>query len=275
MRLPGIVTHKSEIITKIYGGDPIDLEEVFEKTKRWASALAPYVRRTEDIIGDALADGKNIIMEGAQGALLDLDHGTYPYVTSSNPTVGGTLTGSGLGPRSFGGVAGVFKAYCTRVGSGPFPTELEDETGEEIRQKAGEFGATTGRPRRCGWFDAVAGRYSVRVNGFDSMIVTRLDILDGFESLKVCVAYELDGQEIDRFPVDAVLLDKCKPVYEEIPGWTGSTSGLTDPADLPDGARAYVRRLEELLDIPASIISTGPRREETMMLRPFFNDAAA
>ena len=275
MRLPDIVAHNSEIITKIYGGEPIDLEEVYEKSKRWASALAPYVCRTEDIIGDALAEGKNVIMEGAQGALLDLDHGTYPYVTSSNPTVGGTLTGTGVGPRSFGGVAGVFKAYCTRVGSGPFPTELDDATGEEIREKAGEFGATTGRPRRCGWFDAVAGRYSVRVNGFDSMIITRLDILDGFESIKVCVAYELDGKELDRFPVDAVLLDKCRPIYEEVPGWTGSTSGLTDATDLPEGAWVFVRRLEELLGIPASIISTGPRREEAILLRPFFDGSAA
>ncbi len=267
-RLPEIVSFKNEVITKVYGGEAVDVDEVFQKTKRWAAALGPHIIRSEDVIAEALRNGENVIMEGAQGALLDLDHGTYPYVTSSNPTVGGTLTGTGIGPRSFGGVAGVFKAYCTRVGAGPFPTELEDETGELIRDKAGEFGATTGRPRRCGWFDAVAGRYSVRVNGFDSMIITRLDILDGFKSIKVCTAYELDGKQIDRFPIDPVLLDRCKPVYEEIPGWQGSSSGLTDAGKLPSGAHAFVQRLEQLLGIPASIISTGPRREEAIVLRP-------
>ena len=268
LRMPQIVDFKNELITKVYGGSPIDIEEIFEKTSRWAEALAPYIVRSEDIIAGALESGENVIMEGAQGALLDIDHGTYPYVTSSNPTVGGTLTGTGAGPRSFGGVTGVFKAYCTRVGSGPFPTELEDETGELIRNKAGEFGATTGRPRRCGWFDAVAGRYSVRVNGFDSMIITRLDILDGFDSIKVCTAYELDDKEIDRFPVDSVLLDRCRPIYEEVPGWQGSSAGLTQASQLPPGAMAFVRRLEELLGIPASIISTGPKREEAIVLRP-------
>ena len=268
LRLPDIVHFKNEVITKIYGGTPVSLDEVFAKANRWASELAPYIRPAEDIVSEALSGGENVILEGAQGSLLDLDHGTYPFVTSSNPTVGGALTGLGIGPRSFGGVAGVYKAYCTRVGSGPFPTELKDATGEMIRQKAKEFGTTTGRARRVGWFDSVAGRYSARVNGFDSMIVTRLDILDGFESIKVCVAYELDGQRTERFPIDAVLLDRCKPVYEEVPGWKGTTSGLTDPEQLPRGARDYINRLEELLGIPTSLISTGPRREETVVIRP-------
>lgn len=268
LRLPDIVHFKNEVITKIYGGTPVSLDEVFAKANRWASELAPYIRPAEDIVSGALSGGENVILEGAQGSLLDLDHGTYPFVTSSNPTVGGALTGLGIGPRSFGGVAGVYKAYCTRVGSGPFPTELKDATGEMIRQKAKEFGTTTGRARRVGWFDSVAGRYSARVNGFDSMIVTRLDILDGFESIKVCVAYELDGQRTERFPIDAVLLDRCKPVYEEVPGWKGTTSGLTDPEQLPRGARDYISRLEELLGIPTSLISTGPRREETVVMRP-------
>ncbi|MSQ08952.1 MAG: adenylosuccinate synthase [Dehalococcoidia bacterium] len=268
LRLPDIVHFKNEVITKIYGGTPVSLDEVFAKANRWAAELAPYIRPAEDIVSGALSGGENVILEGAQGSLLDLDHGTYPFVTSSNPTVGGALTGLGIGPRSFGGVAGVYKAYCTRVGSGPFPTELKDATGEMIRQKAKEFGTTTGRARRVGWFDSVAGRYSARVNGFDSMIVTRLDILDGFESIKVCVAYELDGQRTERFPIDAVLLDRCKPVYEEVPGWKGTTSGLTDPEQLPRGARDYISRLEELLGIPTSLISTGPRREETVVMRP-------
>ena len=268
LRLPEIVKFKNEIITKIYGGKPVDTEAIFEKTTRWASELAAYIRPAEDLMSDALAEGENIILEGAQGSLLDLDHGTYPYVTSSNPTVGGALTGLGIGPRSFGGVAGVFKAYCTRVGSGPFPTELKDDVGDHIREKAQEFGTTTGRARRVGWFDAVAGRYSARVNGMDSIIVTRLDILDGFDRIKVCVAYDIDGRRTDRFPIDSVLLDRCKPVYEELPGWKGTTSGLTDPEQLPRGARDYVRRLEELLGIETSLISTGPTREETVVIRP-------
>lgn len=268
LRLPEIVGFKNEVLTKIYGADPIDLDEIFEKTRKWATQLAPFIRPAEDIVAEALEADQNVILEGAQGSLLDIDHGTYPYVTSSNSTVGGTLTGLGIGPRSFGGVTGVFKAYCTRVGSGPFPTELHDEIGDRIRETAGEFGTTTGRPRRCGWFDAVAARYSVTVNGFDSIIITRLDILDGFETIKVCVGYMVDGKRIDRFPIDSVLLERCVPIYHELPGWEGSTAGLTDAEQLPAGAVAYIRLLEELLATPASIISTGPRREETIVLQP-------
>jgi adenylosuccinate synthase len=268
LRLPDIVKFKNELITKIYGGEPISIDSLYEKTSRWASELAPYIKPAEDLVSDALAARENIILEGAQGSLLDLDHGTYPYVTSSNSTVGGALTGLGIGPRSFGGVAGVFKAYCSRVGSGPFPTELLDKTGDHIRTKAHEFGTTTGRPRRIGWFDAVAGRYSARINGMDSMIITRLDILDAFDSIKVCVAYEIDGKRTDKFPVDTVRLGRAKPVYEEIKGWKGTTSGLTNPRQLPKGARDYVKRLEDLLGLPTSIISTGPSREETVAMRP-------
>ena len=267
LRLPEIVAFKNEIITKIFGGEPVSIDAVFEKTNRWASELARHIRPAEHLIGDALDAGENVILEGAQGSLLDLDHGTYPFVTSSSPTVGGALTGTGIGLRSFGGVVGVFKAYCTRVGSGPFPTELADKTGDHIRDKAQEFGTTTGRARRVGWFDAVAARYSVRVNGMDSMIVTRLDILDGFDRIKVCVAYEIDGRRTDRFPVDSLLLGRSKPVYQDLPGWQGTTSGLTDSQQLPQGARDYIRRLEDLLGIPTSLISTGPRREETVVVR--------
>lgn len=267
IRLPELVDAKDTLFTKVYGADPVDRDELFEKVRTWAAGLGPFIQPVEEIAGRALDNGENVVLEGAQGALLDIDHGTYPYVTSSNPTVGGTMTGIGIGPRRFGGVAGVFKAYCTRVGAGPFPTELTGELGEAIRQKAGEFGATTGRPRRCGWFDAVAGRYSVRVNDFDTMVITRLDILDGFETINVCVAYELDGERIERFPVDSAVLKRCKPVYEEIPGWEGTTAGLTDPDQLPAGARRYVEHLERLLGIPASIISTGPTRDETIIIR--------
>jgi len=267
LRLPEIIAFKNEIITKIYGGNPIDLDSVFALTNKWATELAPYIRPVENIVADALDSDDNVIIEGAQGTLLDLDHGTYPYVTSSNSTVGGTLTGLGMGPGSYGGVAGVFKAYCTRVGAGPFPTEIEGEAGDKIRDMAGEFGVTTGRARRIGWFDGVAGKYSARVNGFDAMILTRLDTLDGWEEIKVCVAYEIDGVRTDQFPVDAVMLDRAKPIYETIPGWTESTRAITEPEQLNDGARAYIKMLEEIIGVPAKIISTGPRREETLVLQ--------
>ena len=269
LRLPEIVAFKNEVITKIYSGDPMDLDEIFALTNKWATELAPYIRPVENLIADALDNGGKVIIEGAQGTLLDLDHGTYPYVTSSNPTVGGTLTGLGMGPRSYGGVAGVFKAYCTRVGAGPFPTEIHGEDGDRIREQAGEFGTTTGRPRRIGWFDGVAGRYSARVNGFDAMIITKLDILDGWDEIKICVAYEIDGVRTDQFPIDAAMLDRAKPIYETIPGWTESTRAITKPDQLNDGARAYIKRLEEVVGVPMKILSTGPRREETLVLEDF------
>ncbi|MBI2965692.1 MAG: adenylosuccinate synthase [Chloroflexi bacterium] len=270
VRLPEIVKHKNEILTKIYGAPPIDAGAILSKVQTWAPRLAPYIKQVEDLVEEALSKGENVILEGAQGALLDIDHGTYPYVTSSSPTVGGALTGSGLSPRAFGGVTGVFKAYCTRVGGGPFPTELTGEVGEHIRTKAKEFGATTGRPRRTGWFDAVAGRYSARVNGFDTIVVTRLDILDGIDPIKVCVAYALDGHRIDRFPLEGGSLERCVPIYEKLESWTKSTYGVTREKDLPAAALAYVRRIEELVGVPVSMISTGPRRHETLVLRDIF-----
>ncbi len=270
LRLPEIVGFKNEIITKIYGGDPIDLDEVFALANKWASELAPYIRPVENLVADVLENDGNVIVEGAQGALLDLDHGTYPYVTSSNPTVGGTLTGLGMGPRSYGGVVGVFKAYCTRVGAGPFPTEIHGEEGDAIREMAGEFGVTTGRARRIGWFDGVAAKYSARVNGFDGMIVTRLDTLDGWEEIKVCVAYEIDGVRTDQFPVDAMTLDRAVPIYESIPGWTESTRAITEESQLNEGARAYISKLEEVVGVPAKIISTGPMRKETLVREDIF-----
>lgn len=266
LRLPDIVKFKNEVLTKIYGADPVDVDDIFEAASRWASDLAPYIKPAEYFVADALESGQNIILEGAQGALLDLDHGSYPYVTSSNPTVGGALSGLGIGPRAFGGVAGVFKAYTTRVGAGPFPTELDDEIGEKIRTIGKEFGTTTGRPRRCGWFDGVAGRYSAKVNGFDALIITKLDILDGFDTVKVCVAYEIDGKRTENFPIDSALLSRSTPIYEELPGWSGSTAGITRPEDVPANAMSYIRFIEDLLGVKASIISSGPRREETVVL---------
>ncbi len=270
LRLPDIVERKNEVLTKIYGAEPIDIEEIYARVRTWAPELSSHIRPVEDLVAAAIENGENVILEGAQGALLDIDHGTYPYVTSSNSTVGGALTGLGLGPRAFGGVAGVFKAYCTRVGEGPLPTELDGEVADRIRYGGPipEFGTTTGRARRVGWFDGVAGRYSARVNGFDSIIITRLDIFDGWDELKVCVAYELDGERIEQFPIDSVLLERCNPIYETVPGWSGTTAGISDADDLPAGARAYIEFIESLLGVPAAIISTGPRREQTITLRP-------
>ena len=266
LRLPEIVAFKNEIITKIYGGNPVDIEDIIALTKKWATELAEYIRPVENLVADALDNGENVIVEGAQGALLDLDHGTYPYVTSSNPTVGGTLTGLGMGPRSYGGVAGVFKAYCTRVGAGPFPTEIHGAEADRIREMAGEFGVTTGRARRIGWFDGVAAKYSARVNGFDGLIVTRLDTLDGWDEIKICVAYELDGKRTDQFPIDAARLERAKPIYESVPGWTESTRSITKPSQINDGAKAYLNKLEEVIGVPIKIVSTGPHRDETLVI---------
>lgn len=272
LRLPSIIKYQNEKITKLYGGESIDVEYVLEKTRNWASELAPYIRSTEDILSAAIESEKNVVLEGAQGTLLDIDHGTYPFVTASNATTGGMLTGLGIGPAEFSDLIGVFKAYCTRVGAGPFPTELQGAIAERIRgdrsAKDGEFGTTTGRARRVGWFDAVAARHSVKINGMTSMVLTRLDSLDGWDSINVCVAYELDGKRIERFPVDASALDRCKPIYEKITGWDGTTSGVTDSTQLPKGALAYVNRIEELVGVPAKLISTGPCREQTIVMEP-------
>ena len=267
-RLSQIVDLKNTFITKVYQGNPVRLEDIVKKTKVWATELAPYVTQVEDVVLETLNSGGNVILEGAQGALLDLDHGTYPYVTSSHPTVGGALTGIGLGPKAFEGIIGVFKAYCTRVGSGPFPTEFIGEDADRIRNAGpiGEFGTTTGRARRIGWFDAVAGKYSAKVNGMTSFILTRLDILDSWDKIKICTGYEIDGDSTEHFPADSSILEHCIPIYKEVPGWIGSTSGITKKSQLPKGARNYIEILEELLEIPAGIISTGPNREQTLVM---------
>ncbi|MFP6679836.1 MAG: adenylosuccinate synthetase, partial [Dehalococcoidia bacterium] len=249
------------------GAKPIELDDVFEATIRWATELGPYIKPAEYFVAEALESGEDLILEGAQGALLDLDHGSYPYVTSSNPTVGGALSGIGIGPRAFAGVSGVFKAYTTRVGAGPFPTELDDAIGDKMRTVGKEVGTTTGRPRRVGWFDGVAGRYSAKVNGLDSLVITKLDILDGFETVKVCVAYEIDGERTENFPIDSSLLAKSKPIYEDLPGWSGSTAGITRPEDIPANAMTYIKFIEDVLGVKASIVSSGPRREETVVLK--------
>ena len=266
-RLEQVVGYHNAIIEKVYEASPLPLDDVFEKCKKWSAELAPFIGPVEHVVYDAVEAGKTVILEGAQGAMLDLDHGTYPYVTSSHPTVGGACTGLGLLPRQIDVVLGVFKAYSTRVGSGPFLTELADETGDRIRDQAEEFGTTTGRPRRVGWFDSVVARYSTRVNGYTSLVLTRLDVLDHFDPIRVCTAYELDGERVDDFPGGAAVLERCTPIYEDFPGWDSPTAGVTRVEDLPPRARAYVDRIEELVGRPIDIISTGPYRHETIVVR--------
>ncbi len=245
------------------GTAQLDLEAEWAKLSRIAARLAPMVADTTLLLNRAAAAGKSILFEGAQGTWLDIDFGTYPFVTSSNTTVGGACTGTGVPPNLIQEVVGVHKAYTTRVGSGPFPTELHDATGEYIRTKGGEFGATTGRPRRCGWFDAVASRYAVMLNGVTGIALTKMDVLDEFETLKICTAYELDGEIIEDMPSDSEDLARVKPVYEEIPGWCQDTTRVTCFADLPERAKSYIARLMELIGARLQIVSVGPRRAQT------------
>jgi len=261
---------KNALITKIYGGEPLALDDVLAKCRIWADQMTPYAKATEQLVQDLLAQNKKVLLEGAQGTLLDIDHGSYPYVTSSSPSIGGACTGLGLNPQAIKGVLGVFKAYSTRVGSGPMPSEIKDEEAEEIREKAQEFGVTTGRARRIGWFDSIAARYSQLVNGFTGLVLTRLDILDEFDSVKVCVGYEVDGKRVDRFPANTGLLARCEPIYEELSGWDQPTASATELSQLPENALAYVKRIEELVGCRVQIISTGPRREETIQVEPVF-----
>ena len=267
-RLEQTLAFKNALMTKVYGGEPMSLDEVLAKCSAWAADLGPYVGPAEQTVQDLLARDNIILLEGAQGTLLDIDHGSYPYVTSSSPTIGGACTGLGLNPQSIAGVVGVYKAYCTRVGEGPMPSEMHGEVADDLREKAQEYGTTTGRPRRLGWFDAVAGKYSRLVNGFTGMVLTRLDILDGSPSVKICVGYRADGRELDRFPVNTSLLDRCQPIYEEFPGWDQPTASATSLSQLPQNAIAYVRRIEELVGCKVQVISTGPSREETILVEP-------
>jgi adenylosuccinate synthase len=245
-----------------------DVERVASEYLGYAERLAPYVAEVVPVVNAAVASGQAVLIEGAHGTLLDPDWGTYPFVTSSSPTVQGLCLGAGVGPRRLTTAIGVFKSYCTRVGAGPFPTELDDDLGAQIRERAQEYGTTTGRPRRCGWFDAVAGRHAVQVNGFDSIALTRLDILDPFEQLRICTGYELDGEQIDYFSSMPSVLERCRPVYEDLPGWQTSIEGCTRYDELPAAARAYVERLEALLGTPADLISVGAEREQTISRRP-------
>jgi adenylosuccinate synthase len=243
-----------------------DVDAIADEYLGYTERLKPFIAETQPLVDEAVARGRQVVLEGAHATLLDLDHGTYPYVTSSNCTVAGLLQGSGIGPRRLTRAIGVYKAYCSRVGEGPFPTELFDSTAEQIREIGHEYGTTTGRPRRVGWFDAVAGRHSSRVNAFDGIALTRLDLLTGFSELNVCVAYELDGQRIDYFPSQVDTLALCQPIFESFEGWNEPLTHARGWADLPTNAQAYVRRLEVLLEAPVQLIGVGEAREEIVQL---------
>jgi adenylosuccinate synthase len=266
-RLELVISRKNLLLSKIYGVAKLSIEEVFEKYCEYGERLAPHIRETSSIIDSALKSKQPVLFEGAQGSLLDPDFGTYPFCTSSSPLAGSASLGAGMGPAKIDHVLAVLKAYTTRVGAGPMPTELTDSTGEAIRKRAHEFGATTGRPRRCGWFDGVAASFSSRINGFTSLAVTRLDVLDTFPELKICVAYELDGKTMREFPADIRALERCKPVYEKLDGWMTPINDIRQYSNLPQSTKRYLRRLEELCDSPIKMISVGPKREETIIRR--------
>ncbi len=269
-RLRLILDYKNIILTKIYGVSPLSLDEVYSQYCQYGERLAPHIRETVIMLEEALSRGELVILEGAQGTLLDPDFGTYPYTTSSSPLAGGGCLGAGLSPTRISRILGVFKAYCTRVGAGPMPTELKDETGDLIRERGHEYGTTTGRARRCGWFDAIAARFSTRINGFTGAAITRLDILDTLPRLKICVGYKLDGGTIDYFPGNVAALERCQPICEELPGWQAPTSHIRQYEQLPPKARQYIARLEEVTSCPVNLISVGAEREQTILKIPIF-----
>lgn len=255
---------KNEVLVKLYGAEPFEFEAIYNEYMEIAKQLAPYITDTSVVLNNEIDKGTRVLFEGAQASMLDIDQGTYPYVTSSNPVAGGVTIGSGVGPTKIDKVVGTVKAYSTRVGDGPFPTELLDETGEFIRTAGREFGTTTGRPRRCGWFDALVVRHARRVSGLDGMALTRLDILTGLSELKVCVAYSYNGEQLQEFPTSFKVLEKCEPVYETLPGWTEDITGVRSYDDLPENAKNYIRKLEETTGVPLAILSVGPGREQTI-----------
>ncbi len=266
-RLTRILPDKNTVLRRTHGLDGFDLEEMIATALGWGERLRPHLADTTALVQAALARGEGILFEGAQGTLLDLDHGSYPYVTSSNPVAGGACTGGGIGPLQVDEVIGVMKAYATRVGSGPFPTELHEAVGRGIAERGREFGVVTGRPRRVGWLDAVPLRYAVAVNSVSSVMLNKLDILSGLEEILVCVAYEVDGDRVEWWPSDADVLARAVPVYERFPGWEGSIGGARSVAELPAAAAAYVDALEELAGVPISLVSVGAERTETIHRR--------
>ena len=259
---------KSHVLSQV--GDDLSVDEILSTYGEYADRLRPHVIETPEFLHQALVSGKRLLLEGAQGTLLDVDFGTYPYVTSSNTTVGGVCTGLGLPPRSIDRVLGVAKAYVTRVGGGPFPTEMETEVGEEIRQIGAEFGATTGRPRRCGWQDLFALRYATNLNGFTDLVLTKIDVLDSLAEIQVCIGYERNGKLLSSFPSSLSILDECVPVYETLPGWKQQTSEAQKYDDLPSAAQDYIDYISKFLKVPVSVISVGPKRRQTLTIDDSF-----
>ena len=266
-KLEGALRDKNQVLIKVFNRKGIDVDEVLKEYSGYAEALRSYIVDTSLLLNDALERGEVVLLEGSQGTLLDVDHGTYPFVTSSNPTAGGASTGSGIGPTKISRVIGIVKAYTTRVGSGPFPTELFDADGERLRSVGGEFGTTTGRSRRTGWYDALIARYAVRINGLTDFFLTKLDVLTGWEKIPVCVAYEIDGKRVEELPSSQTEFHHAKPIYEYLPGWSEDISEAKSLGELPSNARAYVKFLEEVSGAPMSAIGVGPGRDQTIAVR--------
>ncbi len=266
-RLEDVMEQKNALLTSLYGQPAMSVSDVYNQYMDYAEQMRGYITDVLPVIHGAIDQGDTILLEGAQGALLDTDFGSYPFVTSSSPLAGGATVGSGIGPTQIDRVLGVFKAYATRVGGGPMPTELKGEMGDFIREKAGEYGATTGRPRRCGWFDGVAGRFSVRINGMTDVALTHLDIFDGFKSVKICTGYMVDGRLTSEFPTRADVLERCEPVYQELPGWSECTEDISEYAQLPLNARTYVSTIAQVLGCRVSLVSMGPKREQILEVR--------
>ena len=270
-KLEGALRDKNQVLIKVFNRKGIEVDDVLAEYLEYAEILKPYVTDTSLLLNQALDKGEVVLLEGSQGTLLDVDHGTYPFVTSSNPTAGGASTGSGIGPTKISRVIGIVKAYTTRVGSGPFPTELFDEDGEKLRSIGGEFGTTTGRSRRTGWYDALIARYAVRINGLTDFFLTKLDVLTGWEKIPVCVAYEIDGKRVEELPSSQTDFHHAKPIYEYLPGWSEDISGAKELKDLPTNARAYVKYLEEISGAPMSAIGVGPGRDQTISVKDFIS----
>jgi adenylosuccinate synthase len=269
-KLEANLIQKNVYLTQVLKEKGFEFSEIFDEYLRYKNRLEKYVKNTSLILHEEIEKGKHVLFEGAQGALLDLDHGTYPYVTASNTVAGNACAGSGIGPTMINSVIGVAKAYTTRVGEGPFPTELQDEMGEKIRQRGGEYGATTGRPRRCGWFDAVVVNHSIRVNGIREMVITKLDVLNGFDTIKICVGYRADGKIFYYVPSNFETLKNSEPVYEELSGWKTEIKGVRNFKDLPRNAKRYIRRIQELINTKITMISVGSERDETVEVKnPF------
>lgn len=265
------LAEKNRLFEKVYEVEPLHFDDILEEYYEYGQQMAKYVCDTSVVLNEALDEGRRVLFEGAQGVMLDIDQGTYPFVTSSNPVAGGVTIGSGVGPTKISSVVGVSKAYTTRVGDGPFLTEIKDEIGDRIREVGREYGTTTGRPRRVGWFDSVVVRHAKRVSGITDLSLNSLDVLTGIETLKICVAYKYNGKLIKEFPANLNILSKCEPVYEELPGWTEDITGVKSLHELPENARHYVERISQLTEIPLSIFSVGPDRSQTNVVRSVYN----